>query len=274
LYFNNGSGSWAEGGSDDLNYNMRDITLADSPGYNVYDTPVANIGSHGMQTSYVTDANYRDEYTDDGFKEFADTVGAGDIGFMRLPRDYTFRGHTYETGTYLPRGFYKTLQIIQHRNTVLQDSDVALPLPQASADETELECLNRLMSDIVLTHNNASKWRQFYYPAASMCHAFQPTVKAGMTLNDKFKSGMWFLGAIGDYYRCYWYHKERNVENSQFAIFQKWVELGLFNAWRATWYWSSTEFSQSYAWGVYFGDGYTGNPGKYFSYSVRAVAAF
>lgn len=274
LYFNNGSGSWAEGGSDDLNYNMRDITLADSPGYNVYDTPIANIGSHGMQTNYVTDANYRDEYTDDGFKEFADMVGAGDIGFMRLPRDYTFRGHTYETGTYLPRGFYKTLQIIQHRNTVLQDSDVALPLPQASADETELECLNRLMSDIVLTHNNASKWRQFYYPAASMCHAFQPTVKAGMTLNDKFKSGMWFLGAIGDYYRCYWYHKERNVENSQFAIFQKWVELGLFNAWRATWYWSSTEYSRGSAWYVGFHDGGTNNTGKCYSGSVRAVAAF
>ena len=97
------------------------------------------------------------------------------------------------------------------------------------------------MSDIVMEHDNLGKWRQFYYPAASMCHAFQPTVKAGMTLNDKFKSGMWFLGAIGDYYRCYWYHKERNVENSQYAIFQKWVELGLFNAWRATWYWSLGE---------------------------------
>ncbi len=41
-----------------------------------------------------------------------------------------------------------------------------------------------------------------------------------------------------------------------------------------TWYWSSTENSQSYAWVVYFSDGNTNIYGKYYSGAVRAVAAF
>lgn len=250
------------------------ITLADREGYNVFDTPIANIGSTGMATNYVTDANYLDENTDTGFKEFGDTVCGGDIGFIRLPSDYTFRGVTYPQFSYIPRGFYKTLQIIQHRNTILQDSDVALDLPQASADETELQCLNRLMSDIVLNNGSAAKWRQFYYPAASMCHHFQPSVRSGLVLNDKFKAGMWFLPAAGDLMRCYWHHKERNVEGSQNAIFQKWVEAGLMTAWRNAWYWSSTENSQYNAWYVNFSDGNTNSYSKYSSGSVRAVAAF
>lgn len=40
------------------------------------------------------------------------------------------------------------------------------------------------------------------------------------------------------------------------------------------WYWSSTEYSQYYAWSVNFSDGITNGSSKYFSYAVRAVAAF
>lgn len=40
------------------------------------------------------------------------------------------------------------------------------------------------------------------------------------------------------------------------------------------WYWSSTELSQNYAWGVGFSDGGTNSYSKYYSGSVRAVAAF
>ena len=40
------------------------------------------------------------------------------------------------------------------------------------------------------------------------------------------------------------------------------------------WHWSSTEYSQNYAWHVSFSDGYTDGSSKYTSYAVRAVAAF
>jgi hypothetical protein len=42
----------------------------------------------------------------------------------------------------------------------------------------------------------------------------------------------------------------------------------------SAWYWSSTEGSQSNAWLVGFSNGITLNNSKYFSYRVRAVAAF
>ncbi len=41
-----------------------------------------------------------------------------------------------------------------------------------------------------------------------------------------------------------------------------------------TWYWSSTEYAQSYAWLVDFSSGYTLNSIKYYGNAVRAVAAF
>ena len=41
-----------------------------------------------------------------------------------------------------------------------------------------------------------------------------------------------------------------------------------------TWYWSSTEYSQSSAWIVLFSSGYTNGYGKCSAYAVRAVSAF
>ncbi|MDE7349648.1 MAG: hypothetical protein K2N25_01165, partial [Muribaculaceae bacterium] len=257
-------------GSADLE-GFSEIELADTPGYEVFNTPVSDLSG---VTHFVTDASYRDENTDDGFKEFTEAQCEGDIGFFRLPVDFTFHGVTYPRLSYIPRGFYKTLQIIKHRDTILQDSDVALDLPQASADETELQCLNRLMSEIVLINDNDIKWRQLYYPAASLCHHFQPSVRNGLVLNDRFKAGMWFLPAIGDLIRCYWHDKERNAEGSQDAIFQKWAESGLFNAWRSSWYWSAAEGSSHYAWYIDFSNGYLHNYSKFNARSVRAMAAF
>lgn len=42
----------------------------------------------------------------------------------------------------------------------------------------------------------------------------------------------------------------------------------------SAWYWSSTEYSQSAAWIVYFSNGLTGSTGKYNSNGVRAVIDF
>lgn len=41
-----------------------------------------------------------------------------------------------------------------------------------------------------------------------------------------------------------------------------------------TWYWSSTEYSLTYAWFVDFSNGLTYNYYKCFAIAVRAVAAF
>ena len=52
-------------------------------------------------------------------------------------------------------------------------------------------------------------------------------------------------------------------------------ELGLSDAkLKDEWSWSSSEYAQTCAWGVYFSNGYFYNLDKYYSYVVRAVCAF
>lgn len=251
------------------------ISLDDTPGYNCFDLQsLTNITASGVSGNYVNDDTYRDEYSDDGFVQFTESQACGDGGFIRLARDFTFRGKVFESGTYIPRGLYNTLLIILHRNTILQDSQFSWQLPQASDSMTERESLNELMSMVVQDHDNQAKWRQFYYPAASICHAYEPTVRSDLKLADKFKAGNWFLPGAGDLARNYWYFKERSVADSPYAIFQQWVTQGVFNNWTTAWYWSSTENSQHYAWYVNFSNGYVNGYGKYNSSSVRAVAAF
>jgi hypothetical protein len=40
------------------------------------------------------------------------------------------------------------------------------------------------------------------------------------------------------------------------------------------WYWSSSEYSNSSAWSVYFDNGLTLSSGKYYTYRVRVIRAF
>ena len=125
-------------------------------------------------------------------------------------------------------------------------------------------------------NNIAPKYRQFYYPAASLCNAYQPGVKKDEVLADCFKQGKWFLPAEGDLMRMYWYHRlgyglddnglPRPLRNAQV--------LGVFSQFSNTWYWSSTEFTPLNAWYVNFSNGYTSGDNKYIGIAVRAVAAF
>ena len=41
----------------------------------------------------------------------------------------------------------------------------------------------------------------FYYPVASYCYAYQPSVRQGVILSDKFKSHNWWLPSIAEMYR-------------------------------------------------------------------------
>ena len=279
LYFNNGTGSWAEGGADDLNYNMRNIQLVDDPQYNVYDiAAITNIGTRGLKdingndTSYITDDSFRDENYGDsqGFKKFPADTAMGDIGFVQL----TAKLGKFNEGDVIPRGLMKTIQIIEHRDKILEDSGINLPVPAATDKATELEVLQELMAKVVADNDGMTKFRQFYYPAASLCHAYEPTVRPGEVLADKFKAGNWFLPCEGLLSRMYWYHRQGYEENVPNAIFARARIANLFTPFANTWYWSVTEYSHTYAWYVSFSDGFTNGVYKCYSARVRAVVAF
>lgn len=250
---------------------FNEITLEDHPGYSAFDVPtIANIGSSGVTGNYVNESTYRDE-TDagdpDGFRQLTDA--AGDIGFTRV--DEPIAG--YYKDQPIPVGLLKTLKIIAHRNLILNDpacDDLPVPVDEGAG----------LYQATVNAINNAgllgNKYKQFYYPAASLCNAYQPGVTKGEVLADCFKQGKWFLPAEGDLMRMYWYHRlgYGYDEEGQPMPLHNANALGLLAAFSNSWYWSSTEYSQNFAWNVVFSNGSASNGIKYGSYAVRAVAAF
>lgn len=279
LYFNNGTGSWGEGGNDDKAYNIRNLTLADDPTYSVYDVPsIPNITTRGLYNSsggdyaYINETSFRDEqYGDaDGFKIPPTGTAMADKGY----RELSAKLGKYKAGDVIPAGLFKTLSIIEHRDHILEDSGVNIPVPTATDNKTLLEALNEAMTDIVTNNEGQGKFRQYFYPAASLCNAYEPIVRAGETLAPQFKAGNWYLPTEGELARLYWWHKMGYDVLTPDAIFAKAKNEGIFTPFSATWYWSSTEYSQPYAWLVYFNDGSTNLINKYYSGRVRAVVAF
>ncbi len=224
------------------------IELADTPGYSIFNIPtMTDKGTRGLTTNYITPETYRDETTSgdpDGFKILGTGTAVGEIGFEAL----TTRLGQYPEGTKLPYGLINTLRIIAHRNIILSDSNVNLQQPQQIGTTSPYQHLLQLMSDVVTDNGGLAKYRQFYYPAASLCNCYEPGVKQGETLADKFKAGKWFLPSEGELARIYWYHRQGYEVGATDAIFAQAVADGRMTAMSNTWYWSSTEGSQSYAW--------------------------
>ena len=76
-------------------------------------------------------------------------------------------------------------------------------------------------------------------------------------------AGNWYLPAAGELWTLY---NNKETLNSKFTS-----NSGA--AFTENWYWSSTEYSANYAWGVRFSTGYRGEDSKYGSHYVRPVLA-
>ena len=219
----------------------------------------------------------------------------GNIGARTLTEALaTLAGNGYSKGDIVNSGYAKTLKIIEHRNKILNNGVVMIPandelgtpedrlgpleIPHATSGQTELQNLVSLMGNLrqyMASHfseTNVAKWTQLYYPAASAAYAYQPSVPSNFVLADKFKAHNWFLPPEGILDRIHWYLKKG--ADSELNIFRKALAAGLFVNFSSSYYWSSTEYSGSYAWNVYFGGTFSGGSNNYYSNAVRAVAAF
>ena len=165
------------------------------------------------------------------------------------------------------------LNIIRHRNRILNGvtSDVGSHVPTvpvANANQTEREVLTNLIADIVAKKGN--NYRQFYYPAASYCYAYQPTyaLQPGEVLADKFKAHNWWLPTLGELGMVYW-------QQVKGGIFAAAASNSRYSNLTADWHWTSTEYNASYAWYLHGGNGQVlYNNFKYNSRACRAVVAF
>lgn len=254
---------------------------------NVYDiSTIINFTSSGLaacaennSANYIRDDNYRDEDTGDkyGFiTGLGENTGAGDIGLRALTSAmFAVAGAGISEGEKAPSGLHHTLAIIAHRNQVLDAAGLSIPAAQFNGSvctQTETENLRQLIGEIIENNSSTTKYQQYYWPAASFCYAYEPKVADGEELAAKFKAHNWYLPAIGELCRQYWYYRQ-GLE-SDLNIFAAAINNAVMTNYTASQRWSSSEYNQTYAWYVHFSNGYFSSIGKYGRFVVRAVCAF
>lgn len=284
-----GSRVWGLYNSTDANNGMNGIKLGSNSSYNVYNLPLLQEYTTGLN---VTDANMRDESNtaNDGFKEYTALNTISDIGFEKITQSMwdTSVGHTtlseyfkrvgLNVNDMVARGQLNTLKIIAHRDYILQDTNVHLPIPEATPEKTLAQSLTECIKSVQAEHGNAQKYQQYYYPAASYCNAYVPTLDNDTeTLAEPFTEGHWFLMSSGEMSRCSWYTKKGynlGVANNIFAQAKADFRFEVFLNKQ---YSLSSEISESNYWtiiplrGIIEGGYYTE---KAYAYQVRAAVAF
>lgn len=266
---------------------MNGIKLGSNPTYNVYNLPLLQEYTTILN---VTDANMRDESNtaNDGFKEYPGLNTISDIGFEVITQSmYNISvGHTnlreyiekmgLKIGDMIARGQLNTIKILAHRDYILQDSNVNLPIPKATPTQTLEESLSQCINSVQASHNNATKYQQYYYPAASYCNAYVPSLNSGDHLVEKFGEGRWFLMSSGEMARCSWYAMKGynlGVANNIFAQAKADLRFEVFSDQR---YWLSSEASELSSWTIY---PVTGHCDSFYGYKsntcyVRPAVAF
>lgn len=268
---------------NDASNGVANITLADSQA-DVYDTIMVNIDSNnsGISNNIKIDNSYLDDNGD--FKYIANNTALGQLGLKKLDKEYNiyasyYNDIGYSSGDYVPYGLYNTIIIISHRDTILKDSNVNLEIPESTNNKSEATVLKESLIDIA--SNRGVCYSQYYYPAASECYAYQPTVKDGEVLLDKFKAHHWWLPSEGELARIYYYHShgyDINKEDSK-AIFTKAYNLNVLTQFSNSCHWSSTEENASRSWAINFSNGFF-RPGfgdfrsKFNSNIVRPICSF
>lgn len=280
---------WGLYDSTDAYNGMNGIKLKNNASYNVYNLPLLQEYTSGLA---VSDSSMRDESNtaNDGFKEYTVLNTISDIGFEKITQSMwdINVGHTTLGGYFdrvglkvndmIARGQLNTLKIIAHRDYILQDPNVNLSIPKATADKTLAQSLSECIKYVQSLHKE-QKYQQFYYPAASYCNAYVPTLDSNtQTLAEPFTEGHWFLMSSGEMARCSWY--SRNGYNLGVAnnIFAQAKADFRFDVFKDTWYWLSSEHTGLHSWNMnpVSGQtiGYLGNGYKYDANQVRPAVAF
>lgn len=84
-----------------------------------------------------------------------------------------------------------TNAIIAYRNLLLVDPNVNLPIPEEQTLNDGGKVWEHLYVDITTAQMRGIV--TYYFPAASFCHAYEPSVRDGETLDSRFREGNWYL---------------------------------------------------------------------------------
>lgn len=224
-------------GLETTNFPTIELKDLQNSNYDVWDIPtLANITTDAKN---IKDSSYLDSSNtaNDGFTLYTDTNNPlSDIGFKTITNALYNQYETYlqniglKEGDLISTGQLNTIKIIAHRDRILADSNIDLPIPIKTTDKTELECLNDYLDDICAKHDSKTEYEEYYYGAASACYAYTPNINA--ELSNKLSPHHWFLVSSGECARYTWYTKTSvNNPDSDKAIFSKAYSLGIFKYW-------------------------------------------
>lgn len=225
---------------------LANIELADSSEvvYDIVDIP--NIPNIPNVNNYIPDINnVIDLSQPDGYAKFTDvrsTIGFTTLNSTQYNRIKNYLDN-YKENDSIPTGLLYTLFIIRHRDIILSDSNINLDIPIKNADTTEMDSLKELINKVVVDNAN-KKYKQYYYPAASYCYHYEPTISKNEKLLEKFKAHNWFLPTVGDLYRLLFYNNQTSGKYNAFAKARLFSSIfsNIGNCW------SCQEYSELVAW--------------------------
>ena len=291
--YNSGSHVWGiypdEGASNGFPasvYNTGDDSIRAKAGVsNAVDTPMANLTASGITSPtdstnkdyrYINDASFHDAAQDDGYAVLNSSNAAC---------------NDFDTEN-------KNQIVINHAKAIINgylgESYPTTPTELANA-------MQALVASMTAQGvSSPARYRQLYYPAAFVCHLYQPSVEG--TLDAQYARNKWMLPACGLLSRIYnfFYNScgHQTYENGGrctvananenpdseallplFAnLLKRIADAGVsttpFNIPTNSNYWSVTEGSSGTAWYVGFLNGLVNTYYKYGSVVVRPVAAF
>lgn len=202
---------------------LPNLSLKDNPNKDVYD--IQDLENQIMSDSVINDSKILDSTNirNDGFKDYNTVQAFGSIGFITITSTIYNRLKNYldkaglKINDKISYGQYKTLTIIAHRDIILNDSNINMPIPQKTANMSEKEVLSQYIQNIVIM--NKDEYRQYYYPTAS--YSFAHTVSVD---NDEIGLHKWYLPSSGEAIRLIWYNEKGYKFNSEYSIFSQGVQ--------------------------------------------------
>lgn len=181
------------------------FTLTSNPTYSIADVPKLT-NQTGPTPKYITVESYTGGENPD-IDNFVQYPEGDSLKVSWVTLDQPLYG--VAKGTTIPMGLHNTLILMEHRDKILTDDAIDAPIPRATNEETKLQNLKKILKDNISANNK--ELNTLYYCAASVCNAYEPTLKAGEVLSNKFVCGKWFLGTLGELTRfCY----ERYLNNT------------------------------------------------------------
>lgn len=201
---------------------------------NEYKEAVYDISDIDNITTVNVDISKDTMLNSSGFIKYPVKHSLGNIGFISITSDIYNKLHYYlkkvgkGIGDYISKGQLETLYIIKHRDSILSDSNINLPIPKSQDNVSEQEVLQSYIKSVIISHDNSNKYSAYYYPLASYSYSYVPKIKEDEILDESVGLHHWFLPSSGELARIIFYEKATKENDTPYNIFKDSIDKSIF----------------------------------------------